>query len=267
MPPAFNLSQDQTLQFISVNHPKVTYSLLDVSLLSKMLVAVSGTTPGTSEHPHKLSKQIVKDLGATTFSLPDEPFYTIPTPCQPRRSTLPRRRSFSTSRLAPCKPSLVPSEPTIIPGWDDLSTTVSTRPPHLPAPQRVVVPAARLPHRRFPQRAAHSTESGRAVKRAVLGNHSRVAVQDLVAGREPWPDGAVAQCRQDQRYLIAPARAGGHRSGRCAASNQTACGAPALPPPERHCRQVKRHSPSAWSPGLQSWSAPRPDYKSEWPRP
>jgi len=110
----------------------VTYSLLDKAPLSKMLVGVSGTTPGPSEHPHKLSKQIVKDLGATTFSLPDGPFYSIPTPCQPHRSSLPRRRSFSTTRLTPCKPSLVPSEPIIIPGFDDLSTTLPTRRSHPP---------------------------------------------------------------------------------------------------------------------------------------
>ena len=42
--------------------------LAQQTLLPKMLVDLSGHRPGTSEHPHKLSKQIVKELRQHVFA-------------------------------------------------------------------------------------------------------------------------------------------------------------------------------------------------------
>ena len=62
MPPAFNLSQDQTLQFISCGH-RSGLSLLDrVSSLTKVLRRLCFEPFGTTEHPHKLPERIVKEL-------------------------------------------------------------------------------------------------------------------------------------------------------------------------------------------------------------
>ena len=62
MPPAFNLSQDQTLQFNTCRSPRGNRSLLDrVSSLTKVLRRLCFEPLGTTEHPHKLPEQIVKE--------------------------------------------------------------------------------------------------------------------------------------------------------------------------------------------------------------
>jgi len=45
-----------------------------------MLVDIFGVHPTTSEHPHKLSERIVKDLSAATGEV--RPFYSVPPCCQ-----------------------------------------------------------------------------------------------------------------------------------------------------------------------------------------
>ena len=122
MPPAFNLSQDQTLQFIS-------FSLLLAqlanparrNLLTRRCSSLSLVRTRTPEHPHKLSKQLVKDQVAT-FALP-------------RRTILQHPDALSTPRLhqgalpgflnrfsVPPKRSHPPSEPTILTSSDAVST-------------------------------------------------------------------------------------------------------------------------------------------------
>jgi len=139
--------------------------LLDVSLLSKMLVGVSGTSQGQrSTHTSYLNK-LLKIWGQrlsrcqTNHSTPSR------LPVNPTGAPCPAAAPSAPHRLAPCKPSLVPSEPTIIPEFDDLSTTLPTRSPHPPLhPARLSGQRRSLQNRRLPQRAVHSTESNATVK-------------------------------------------------------------------------------------------------------
>ena len=89
MPPAFNLSQDQTLQFISLQPPTGGQSSLDgISTHAKMLADVSGVSLDTTKHPHKLSQQTVKDLLSTTpQQRQDRPFYRYNRKCQATATT------------------------------------------------------------------------------------------------------------------------------------------------------------------------------------
>jgi hypothetical protein len=96
MPPAFNLSQDQTLQFIVFGH-RSGLTLLNGYLphSGRCSVDIFQASRASAEHPHKLSERIVKEL----FSLPLREqlrVYPLSSPCQPREALIqPQARSQS----------------------------------------------------------------------------------------------------------------------------------------------------------------------------
>jgi len=137
-----------------------------------MLVDIFGVHPTTSEHPHKLSERIVKDLSAATGEV--RLFYSLPPCCQPLircfriGAELPvrtERAAHSTVTSTAVNPALATSQQTRSPSLSNQSSPTSysilprRQPPHpMPPPDTAPASLANLSEPRI-LRSSHSSSS------------------------------------------------------------------------------------------------------------